>query len=189
MYDSKIHPICKQVHLIVLNINNIKCPWQNPRVWWNNYMFRRRSVNSKTILPQIASSWGQHEAALGPVGLIWAPCRPHEPCNQGRHYQHKQWLGECRISTGVRICAELPIKALIPCVPLISVMHGHSFLIPIQKSMLSVGEISLRNCQQNIFNFGLKSPFPLHISPFPCLIAWNGSPDSSVIVMIQLSHS
>ena len=27
-------------------------------------------------------SWGQHGTHLGPVGPRWAPCQPHEPCNQ-----------------------------------------------------------------------------------------------------------
>ena len=31
------------------------------------------------------SSWGQHEAHLGPFGPRWAPCWPHEPCYQGTH--------------------------------------------------------------------------------------------------------
>ena len=35
---------------------------------------------------QIAKiAWGQHGAHLGPVGIRWAPCWPHEPCYLGRH--------------------------------------------------------------------------------------------------------
>ena len=34
--------------------------------------------------PREQSSWGQHRAHLGPVGPIWAPWWPHEPCYKGR---------------------------------------------------------------------------------------------------------
>ena len=34
---------------------------------------------------QIASSWGQHGAHLGPVGPRWPPCWPHKPCYKGIH--------------------------------------------------------------------------------------------------------
>ena len=32
---------------------------------------------------QIANSWDQRGAHLGPVGRRWAPCWPHKPCYQG----------------------------------------------------------------------------------------------------------
>ena len=35
------------------------------------------------VTTQIATFMGQHGAHLGPVGPIWAPCWPHEPCYQG----------------------------------------------------------------------------------------------------------
>ena len=40
-------------------------------------------VSACTKQPRKQSSWGQHGANLGPVGPIWAPCWPQEPCYQG----------------------------------------------------------------------------------------------------------
>ena len=45
---------------------------------------------------QIANPWGQHGAHLGPVGLRWAPCWPHEPCYQGGSHFVKASL--CQVS-------------------------------------------------------------------------------------------
>ena len=39
--------------------------------------------NDCFAVAQIANSWGQHGAHLGPVGPKWAPCWPHEPSYQG----------------------------------------------------------------------------------------------------------
>ena len=35
--------------------------------------------------PGEQSSWGQHVAHLGSLGPRWAPCWPHEPCDQRSH--------------------------------------------------------------------------------------------------------
>ena len=34
-------------------------------------------------VPREQGSWGHEGAHLGPVGPMWAPCRPHKPCYQG----------------------------------------------------------------------------------------------------------
>ena len=40
-------------------------------------------------IPEIANSWDQHGAHLGPVGPRWAPCWPHKPCYQGYSSDYK----------------------------------------------------------------------------------------------------
>ena len=54
-----------------------------PLLYWHfetTTGFRR---SCRRPLSQIASSWGQYGAHLGPVGPRWAPCWPHGPCYQG----------------------------------------------------------------------------------------------------------
>ena len=67
--------------------------------------------------PWWQGSWGQHGAHLGPVGPMWAPCRPHEPCNlgmvlalpcsvvfgHGSIYKSPVGLLHCFIDTGIII--------------------------------------------------------------------------------------
>ena len=60
---------------------------------WLVSTWRRKasSINNHTIMacvsndiPRQQNSWGQHGAHLGPVGLRWASCWPHEPCYQSQ---------------------------------------------------------------------------------------------------------
>ena len=76
------------------------CQWSNTEGYWQNVppsnhykawiscMIIGMGCISKHILtlPRKQGSWGQHGAHLGPVGPIWAPCWPHEPCYQGEYY-------------------------------------------------------------------------------------------------------
>ena len=59
---------------------------------------------------QIANSWGQHGAHLGPVGPRWAPCWPHEPCYQGLAFllsfiEWPPWQVSVQAADG-RLCGE-----------------------------------------------------------------------------------
>ena len=53
---------------------------KSPVCWLGN---NKLSVVGCLLWTQIASSWGQHGAHLGPVGPRWAPGWPQEPCYQG----------------------------------------------------------------------------------------------------------
>ena len=74
------------------------------------------------IHPQIAISWGQHGAHLGPVGPRWAPCLPHEPCYQGLHLVQEDptMLHILRqlllYKTGKQLCISCVITVSLSCV-------------------------------------------------------------------------
>ena len=49
-----------------------------------------QSASEIPYVTQIAKFMGPTWAHLGPVGPRWAPCRPHEPCYQGRFLGHDE---------------------------------------------------------------------------------------------------
>ena len=55
---------------------------------------------AQAVFTQITRFMGQHGAHLGPVGPIWAPCWPHEPCYQWTIVMVIWW----RTTAYVRLC-------------------------------------------------------------------------------------
>ena len=63
---------------------NHDTPWH--RWEWIQYGWGQGNTPSSFTKPDNQVRGGQHEAQLGPVGPILAPCWPHESCNQGKLY-------------------------------------------------------------------------------------------------------
>ena len=85
---------------------------------WSVDVFKGCSIKcDQTILiweyPRKQSSWGQHGAHLGPVGPIWAPCWPHEPCYLGCLDEIMKMNKGLLKMTRFRVCERLPYTSFV----------------------------------------------------------------------------
>ena len=88
-----IYPHWRYTHISYTKIYKGRCIYAWPCIMPSQLIFTGIYIvesiwtiskqSSDTCNPKKLSSWGQHEAYLGPVGPRWASCRPHEPCCQG----------------------------------------------------------------------------------------------------------
>ena len=77
---------------------------------WGCFNHNTNMTPTNSSVSQIARSWGQHGANLGPVGPKWVPCCPHKPCCHGSYYIRARWVQNGRVkSTPVTVCGCLQI--------------------------------------------------------------------------------
>ena len=76
---------------------------------FNSLLDPQISAITNCNAPRKHGSWGQHGAHLGPVGLRWAPCWPHESCYH-RRYPIARQSTVCSIA-----CTQSPHINGVPC--------------------------------------------------------------------------